>query len=798
MALTNFKWVNGTAESPITLSTDEIGVLLAAKQSGEITMEVGGYYNTTSGSIRNYLYQIVDDLFEHNLIYTGAPSTIVPDDVQISLEGVESMNEGTKIRIVSTGNVPMEYLSFDFTYVSGSVDTPANITQRMSVVKEKDTSDNDVWYLKVANPTENTTWNALLNITAYPSYLTSVPSSGASNRADVNIRVNAVALAGIYISGDNDIKQGQRPVYHVLPSNSSSSPTTKITSDTIYSLAISPNNTGISPVIGSYAPGDYGSLTGNGNTWTFNAASAGTSVFTANIFLVPAAEGGSSIANASLSVVCTQGVLNNSVVISQQASMAASSTGTLAVVDGTNPLTHYDNIAMNQDGTFKSGNDNAFAWVRENSHLYVGHWSYDITEANETMNLRQLSDDDKRYWDDNPDGVATLNDPAYGDVWLKLPEFWYKIEPYVNSQGDEVANAFTFSVAVEDPAIGSLTGDWIHWDGLTLIGVYEGYVENNRLYSVSGQNPNARSACTVYNGDPTDTTNYNQVTATIQNYKHTYASNRGSSFHIISWEAHSILALLGYAYYGSVDIQSVCGRGTPTHWTVSGTTYYFPRVTGLCDSYGMNDTVKSVVDAWEDGNMAYDVDGTRIPDANGYIDIEDDMSINFWGLENWWGNINEFIDNIMTTDASKHVGIFPLGAYFVSNGKAQVSSSNSTEVSPTVVSDVSSAAAACIKGFQFLNSNDDYVGLIPQATISDANYASGFCDYGNVATAASYVAHRSGISASLGGGLGYVGVNYNLSYAHPNIGSRLLYKAPSASSLNIVTGDATWSLIVNS
>lgn len=787
--LQNFTWVNGTAESPITLSTDELNVLIAAKQSGDVEMVVEGYYVTTSGSIRNYLYQVLQDLFP-NLHYAGLPSTIVADDVQISLEGVEAMNEGTKTRITSTGNVPVDYLSFQFTYVDGSTDVPEDITSRMSVVKEGDT-----WYLKASKPIENTTWNALLNITAYPSYLNSIPESGSTNRGDHNIRVNAVALTGVHISGETNIKQGQRPVYTILPTNNT---TTKITDSTIYSMAVSPNNTGISPVIGSYAPGDYGSLTGSGNIWTFNASSSGTSVFAVNVFLVSVEDGGSSIANASLTVQCTQGVLNNTITISQQASMDTNSAGTLAVIDGTNPLTHYDNIALNSDGSFKSGTDNAFAWVRENSHLYVGKWSYDALEGEEVMNIRQLDDTDKRYWADNTESSATLNDPSYGDVWMRLPEFWYKVEPYVNASGNVVANAYTFSVAVEDPTIGSLTGDWIHWNGNTLIGVYEGYVANNKLYSVSGQVPNARSACTAYNGDVSEAVNYASASATIQTYKHTYAANRGFSFHLVSWDAHCVMALLGYAYYGTVDIQNVCGRGTPTHWTVSDTTYYFPRMTGLCDSYGMNDTVKATVDAWEDGNMAYDAAGTRIPDSQGYINTEDDQNTNFWGLENWWGNINEFMDNVMTVNTSKQVGIFPLGVYFKSGGAAQVSSSDTTAVLPTVTSSASTASGACIKGFQFFNSNDDYVGLIPQATISDSNYASGFCDFGSVYANASYVAYRSGNSAYLSGGLGCFSVAYGLGNATAYIGSRLLYKAPAASTIRVITSAETWALIENS
>jgi hypothetical protein len=57
MALKKFTWANGTQESPIALSTDELNVLIEAKKSGKVdSIDVSGYYCTTSGSIRNYLY----------------------------------------------------------------------------------------------------------------------------------------------------------------------------------------------------------------------------------------------------------------------------------------------------------------------------------------------------------------------------------------------------------------------------------------------------------------------------------------------------------------------------------------------------------------------------------------------------------------------------------------------------------------------------------------------------------------------------------------------------------------------
>jgi hypothetical protein len=67
--------------------------------------------------------------------------------------------------------------------------------------------------------------------------------------------------------------------------------------------------------------------------------------------------------------------------------------------------------------------------------------------------------------------------------------------------------------------------------------------------------------------------------------------------------------VLYYALYGNTNCQATIGSGTNS----------YTKTTGLTNSLGMNDSSASAT-----GNSG---------------------SINFLGLENWWGNKYEFIDN---------------------------------------------------------------------------------------------------------------------------------------------------------
>lgn len=129
---------------------------------------------------------------------------------------------------------------------------------------------------------------------------------------------------------------------------------------------------------------------------------------------------------------------------------------------------------------------------------------------------------------------------------------------------------------------------WKEWDGNDLIGAYEGVVNGSRLLSISGE-PSTGSVSQI-------------------DLK-SYARANGVGYTLVKWKHHCIVGVLYYALYGNTNCQATIGSGTNT----------CARNTGLTDSLGMNDSSASAT-----GNSS---------------------SINFLGLENWWGNKYEFIDN---------------------------------------------------------------------------------------------------------------------------------------------------------
>jgi hypothetical protein len=146
-------------------------------------------------------------------------------------------------------------------------------------------------------------------------------------------------------------------------------------------------------------------------------------------------------------------------------------------------------------------------------------------------------------------------------------------------------------------------------------------------------------------------------------------------------------------------------------------------------------------------------------DSNSSID-GNTTSINFWGLENWWGDINEWIDNIKTKD---------------SKGNVNILGDNRTSVIRTIACpgvDQSSYSARCSTKLQF----GIYGDVLPKKIIDNSNYNRGFCGYGRVCAASDSIAYRSGNAANLYGGLAYLYVYYGSGNVLAYFGSRLLYK----------------------
>ena len=220
----------------------------------------------------------------------------------------------------------------------------------------------------------------------------------------------------------------------------------------------------------------------------------------------------------------------------------------------------------NDPATRVSGdvNGSVIQYIRNNSHRVLAKKT-----ADGVLTYCQLNDaNSTQYYD----GTTAALDGTQGDVFLKLPEFYYK-----GTEGDQVQIMF---------AKEQVDAEYIRWNPNTLIGVYEAYANNSKAYSRSGVDST---------GDVSQST-----------WK-TYAAARGTGYQLVDWQMHCVMGCLYYAMYGNTDCQSSIGKGTDA----------YDKKTGQTNSLGMTDTVAG---------------------GNG-----DSQSINFWGLENWWGNKTEWI-----------------------------------------------------------------------------------------------------------------------------------------------------------
>lgn len=186
--------------------------------------------------------------------------------------------------------------------------------------------------------------------------------------------------------------------------------------------------------------------------------------------------------------------------------------------------------------------------IRQNSHRYLGKYT-----AENTMTICQLDDNNSNMFYDGRPSILT---GSHGDVFMRLPRFWYKA---VEKSTDVWNIGFYCGDEIDE------LEDWMEWDGNDLIGVYKAVTKNNLAYSISGGQTSMNA------------------------YALEYATNRGVGFSSVRWKHHCILAFLFYAMYGSTNSQSILSPNTePEGYTIK---------TGFTDDYGMKDSlIDSVVE----------------------------------------------------------------------------------------------------------------------------------------------------------------------------------------------------------
>lgn len=257
---------------------------------------------------------------------------------------------------------------------------------------------------------------------------------------------------------------------------------------------------------------------------------------------------------------------------------------------------------------------NNIDYIRKQATLYLGKYE------NGKMKLSPISDEDKRILKSgiSIEKYLTETNKKDYDVWLKLPTFFYKCES-MNDEQNGIHWTNQLTICSDDSYISEEDKkNWNKWDGNTLIGVYKASLVDNNLHSLPNEIP---------------------VTDKSQKQFKELSRSRGNSFRLITYDVHKILALLFfttssnevYDSYG-YDSQAICGRGTKNEIN----NVWYPKKTGLCDYLGKTDT--NAINGTGDENP------TSENIMKGYGDGI--KSVNFLGLENIYGDINEFMDDI--------------------------------------------------------------------------------------------------------------------------------------------------------
>lgn len=321
-------------------------------------------------------------------------------------------------------------------------------------------------------------------------------------------------------------------------------------------------------------------------------------------------------------------------------------------------------------------NGEIIQWIRRNSHRVLAKKT-----GEGTVTYIELDDNNSNKY--ATDGSEAKTDGTEGDVFVKLPTFYYH-----GTEGNNVELRFS-KTPFEDS---------VEWDTNILIGAYEAYYGNSKLQSRSG----IESSTDISQAD----------------FK-SYAAARGSGYQLVDWQMHCVLGCLFYAMYGNTNSQAICGSGTNSCTKICGET----------NSLGMNDTKANT-----NGNT---------------------MSINFWGLENWWGNKFEYTEGIEGTSRNTVQILSP----DPSSGRSFTWDSNS----------------GYGKHYRF----GKYLDLSNDVTErgSDSTY---YCDFNYGPGVPARVVRRSCHYAGTSGGVSNASASYDSSTAYMNAGSRLAFRGVCA------------------
>lgn len=251
------------------------------------------------------------------------------------------------------------------------------------------------------------------------------------------------------------------------------------------------------------------------------------------------------------------------------------------------PYVNYITINMNKQNPSEmiTGdiNGNIIQQIRSSFHRYVA-----VLDEGE-LKICKLDDNNSTLF---PDGTTAVLDGTRGDVMVKHSTFYTSVQDYGNG---------IFKIGF---TLNNLGTGWKEWNENDMIGAYEGSVtttaDGNTERTTDDGNGYLRSISGIY-----------PIGNVQAQYYETKASNTGYGFTGIKLRHHNLMGILLIALTGTTNSQAVFGNGVPM-----GSSNIIAQ-TGATNEIGMNDTYAGIVG-----------------------------SVNFCGLENWWGNMMEFMNNV--------------------------------------------------------------------------------------------------------------------------------------------------------
>ena len=289
------------------------------------------------------------------------------------------------------------------------------------------------------------------------------------------------------------------------------------------------------------------------------------------------------------------------------------------------------------------------------------------------------------------------------------------------------AAPFDYVLLTKSDKIEAIEPDWVEHEEC-LVGVYEAYLKDDSLYSISG----VGSTGSVSQAD-----------------FRVYARNRGTGFQLVDWEMHKDIGNLFFAKYGGRDSQGICGPGTHTNG----------RTMGASNATGMQDTTANADGSWYKQTLSSD--GSSYPNGNAYVlkneGDETRTAIStpvVLGYENWHGNKAEWMDNVgFCTNAVDY--------------KWDIGLPDGTKRELQGLKTSGNLYQVCVIHGRYMDTI---------AALAGGSVSSHYHDYTYQSGTKGRVVYRSSSHASSYGGVSYAIANSDSSNTYTSIGSRLAFR----------------------